>query len=224
MGVFSRFKDIISSNINAMLDKAEDPEKMIRLMIQEMEETLVEIKSSCARIMADKKKSERELHLLGTEMQRWQQRAELAVAKNRDELAREALIEKKRYEQRMESTQHDIGHYEAMIKQAHDDIIQLEDKINTARTKQQILLKRHLRAGQKLKTQKEIRRAGSAQALQRFEEFEQKIDRIEAEAGLVNPSITPEFEKLEDEFVQLENEDSIAEELQELKRKASSDT
>ena len=79
MGIFSRFKDIVSSNINSMLDKAEDPEKMIRLMIQEMEETLVELKSSCAGIMADKKKAERDISLIGKNVEKLQTRAELAI-------------------------------------------------------------------------------------------------------------------------------------------------
>ena len=97
MGIFTRFRDIISSNINAMLDKAEDPEKLIRLMIREMEDTLVEIKSACAGVMAGGKKIKRQLDGLGTRAQYWEEKAELAVNKGRDDLAREALVEKRKF-------------------------------------------------------------------------------------------------------------------------------
>ena len=92
MGIFTRFRDIISSNINAMLDKAEDPEKLIKLMIREMEDTLVEIKTACAGVMAGGKKIQRQLEGLKTRARYWEEKAELAVNKGRDDLAREALI------------------------------------------------------------------------------------------------------------------------------------
>lgn len=219
MGIFTRFKDIVSANINAMLDKAEDPEKMIRLMIQEIEETLVELKSSCAGIMADKKKTERDHDLLLEQVDKWHKRAELAVAKDRDDLAREALIEKNLYQQRADRLYEDISHYDTMIKQAQEDITQLEVKVNAAREKQQLLINRHIRAGQKLKTQREIRRAGSLRAFQRFEEFEQKIDRLEAEADLVNPMKNASSDSLENQFNRLEHSDTIDQELSQLKQK-----
>mgnify|MGYP003565553663 CR=1 FL=1 len=108
MGIFSRFKDIISSNINAMLDRAEDPEKMIKLIIQEMEETLVELKSSCAGLMADRKMAEREIAGILKRADEWQERAELAVEKDRDDLAKQALIEKQRFLERSQGIQEDV--------------------------------------------------------------------------------------------------------------------
>ena len=90
MGIFTRFRDIISSNINAMLDKAEDPEKLISLMIREMEDTLVEIKASCAGVMANKKKLQRQMSEAQARSENWEQKAALAVTKGRDDLAREA--------------------------------------------------------------------------------------------------------------------------------------
>jgi phage shock protein A len=218
MGIFSRFKDIVSANLNAMLDKAEDPEKMIRLMIQEMEETLLELKSSCAGSMADRKMAEREIESLEKEGAKWQERAELAVSKGREDLAKEALMEKSRFQNRSESLNGDIGEYDRMIKQSRKEIDQLEEKLNAAREKQQVLLKRRLRADQSLKTRKKIRKAGSADTMRRFEEFEYKIDRLEAEAGLVNPSRSSGNESLEDKFNRLAHEDTIERELQELKK------
>jgi phage shock protein A len=218
MGVFSRFKDIIGANINAMLDSAEDPEKMIRVMIQEMEETLVELKSSCAGIMADRKKAERDIDTLMREETKWKTRAELAIAKGREDLAKEALIEKNRFSNQKAACEENLGEFDLMIENARKDIGQLEEKIASAREKQQLLIKRHIRAGQRLRTQKEIRRAGSADAFRRFEEFERKIDRMEAEAGLVNGAKKAVQGSLDDEFSRLENEESVEEELAALKK------
>jgi phage shock protein A len=97
MGVFTRVRDIINANLNTMLDRAEDPEKLIRLMIQEMEDTLVEIKASCAGAMATQKKVQREREHLRGRVKQWEDRAQLAVDKGREDLAREALMEKRRY-------------------------------------------------------------------------------------------------------------------------------
>ena len=220
MGIFSRFKDIVGSNINSMLDKAEDPEKMIRLMIQEMEETLVELKSSCAAIMADKKSNERDIQMLKKNADKWQERAELAIEKEREDLAKEALIEKKRYLQQIDSLKENLSRFDQLISNARLDIEQLEEKIASARDKQQVLVKRQIRAGQSLKTQKEIRKAGGSDTLRRFEAYEQRIDRMEAEASLVNSTARkPRSYSLEDEFERLESQDSVDSELAALKKK-----
>ena len=108
MGIFTRFRDIISSNINAMLDKAEDPEKLIKLMIREMEDTLVEIKTACAGVMASGKKVQRQLEGQEARAQYWEEKAQLAVKKGRDDLAREALVEKRKFTRRAESLEHDL--------------------------------------------------------------------------------------------------------------------
>jgi len=221
MGIYSRFKDIVSSNLNSMLDKAEDPEKMIRLMIQEMEETLVELKSSCASIMADKKGVEREIHIMEKNVQKWQERAELAVDKERDDLAKEALIEKNRYLQQIDSQSDNISRLDMLIENARKDIDQLEEKIVAAKEKQKVLIKRQIRAGQSLKAQKEIRKAGSTDVFRRFEAYEQRIDRMEAEASLVNGSVVSAPGSLEDEFSRLESDDTVGSELAALKKKKS---
>ncbi len=225
MGVFSRFKDIVGSNINSMLDKAEDPEKMIRLMIQEMEETLVELKSSCAAIMADKKSNEREIALLKSSADKWQERAELAIEKDREDLAKEALVEKNRYLQQIDSIKENLSRFDHLIDNARIDIEQLEEKIVTAREKQKVLVKRQIRAGQSLRVQKEIRKADGIDAIRRFEAYEQRIDRMEAEASLVNGTVRKSGSgALEDEFERLESQDSVDSELVALKKKKTEKT
>lgn len=133
MGIFTRFRDIISSNINAMLDKAEDPEKMIKLMIREMEDTLIELKSSCAGTIANHKKVER----LGQEAREkeafWNEKAELAVTKGRDDLARQALMERRRFSQRLDVVETELVDLSAMVDQYKNDITELENKLKSAR-------------------------------------------------------------------------------------------
>ena len=128
MGIFTRFRDIISSNINAMLDRAEDPEKLIKLMIREMEDTLVELKAACAGVIADRKKIGRRLSEVQERERHWESRAKLAVRKGRDDLAREALVEKRRFTRMAEGLLVESGEQDELINQYHDDIQQLENK------------------------------------------------------------------------------------------------
>ena len=114
MGIFTRFRDIISSNINAMLDRAEDPEKLIKLMIREMEDTLVEIKASCAGVMAERKKAQRQLEDIEAREKYWEDKAGLAVNKGRDDLAREALIEKRGHTRRKEGIELEIADLDSL--------------------------------------------------------------------------------------------------------------
>ncbi|MCK4790090.1 MAG: PspA/IM30 family protein, partial [Desulfobacteraceae bacterium] len=158
MGIFTRFRDIISSNINVMLDKAEDPEKLIKLMIREMEDTLVEIKASCAGVMANSKKVQRQLDEVQSREKYWKERSELAVNKGRDDLAREALVEKRGYSDRADGLKKELIDCDSLVEQYQDDIRQIEDKLGTAREKQRILVQRHIHANRKKRAQQEIRR------------------------------------------------------------------
>ncbi len=214
MGVFSRVRDIINANINAMLDRAEDPAKLIRLMIQEMEDTLVEVKASCAGAMATRKKIQREREqYLGRSMQ-WAERAQLAVDRRREDLAREALHEKRRFQTQAERVEQELIQSDALVGQYQDDILQLESKLSAARDKQRMLVQRHRHAQQKQKAQNGIRRMDSAEAVMRFEAFENRIERMETEADLINNGHKP---TLEDRFTMLESDDEIERELQALK-------
>ena len=139
MGIFSRFMDIVNSNINSLLDKAEDPEKMLRLMIQEMEDTLIELKSNAAASIAQKIKLERKAGETEATVSRWEQRAMLAIEKGKEDLAREALIEKKRVSEELEIIKTQLDEAEKTIDSSKDEIVTLEDKLTQAKGKLKIL-------------------------------------------------------------------------------------
>jgi len=218
MGIFTRVRDIINSNINSMLDKAEDPEKLVKLMIQEMEDTLVEIKASCAGAMAAKKRAQRALEEARDRAQSWANRAELAVSKGREDLAREALMEKRHFLEKVDSLNAEAGETQAIIDQYGDEMRQLEEKLNTAREKQRLLIQRHIHAQRKRKAREDIRKYETSDVFVRFEQFENRIERMEAEADLVDAWRKP---SLEDEFANLHQDEEIERELQELKARTA---
>ena len=214
MGIFSRVRDIVSSNINAMLDKAEDPEKLIKLMIREMEDTLVDLRASCAGAMAQKKKVQRSVEGAMARASEWCNKAQLAVEKVRDDLAREALMEKRRYSERAETLEEELSQTDALVEQYQSDIAQLEDKLSKAREKKCVLVQRRIHAQGKTRAQRDIRKAEATDTFMRFEEFENRIDRMEAEADLVNYSKKP---SLNDKFAELETDEGIEDELKAMK-------
>jgi len=214
MGIFTRFRDIVSANINSMLDRAEDPEKLIKLMIREMEDTLVELKSACAGTIADKKKVSRQLEQIQDKEAFWEQKSALAVSKGRDDLARQALLEKRRFAQRGEVVAQELAEFQSIVTQYQDDIQELENKLKSAREKQRMLVQRHIRAQRKKQAHEEIRRMDSAQVVQKFDEMESNIERMEAEADLVNHG---KKSGLEEAFEELSADDDIERQLQALK-------
>ncbi len=214
MGIFTRFRDIVSANINAMLDRAEDPEKLIKLMIREMEDTLVELKSSCAGTIASRKKVTRLLEDTRDKEAFWEHKAGLAVSRGRDDLARQALLEKRRFAHRCEAVEQELDELGAIVEQYKDDIQELENKLKSAREKQRMLVQRHIRAQRKKKAHQEIRRVDSAEVVQKFEEMESHIERMEAEADLVNYGRKT---SLEEAFEELSADDDIERQLHDLK-------
>lgn len=217
MGVFSRFKDIVSSNMNALLDRAEDPEKLIRLMVREMEETLVELKSSCAKSMADRKNLDREYDAIDADLRRWNDRAEMAVERGRDDLAREALQERNAFQHREETLKEEMDYLDTAIMQTREDITRLEEKLAGAREKQRLLVQRHVRASERTRTGRTLTKVESSDVMLRFDKFENHIEQLEAEAELSAPS--PQLRGAEGEFAQMEKEDSIEAELARMKAK-----
>jgi phage shock protein A len=206
----------VNSNINSILDKAEEPEKLVRLMIQEMEDTLVEVRSTAARAIADRKEITRSLAGLEAEAREWQTKAELALDKNREDLAKAALAEKGRATAAAEAlrTQHQtLGDG---LDKLNDDVVRLEEKLVDAKTRQQAILSRQRTASGRLEARKRLHSARVDDALIRFDQFERRIDDIEAH---VESYDIGGKKSLKDEFSELENEDAVAQELRELKSK-----
>ena len=200
MSIFRRGKDIINSNINAMLDKAEDPEKMIKLMMQELEDTLIDLKSSIASKMAARTKSQKDISVLEGRVNRWTERSEMAVEKGRDDLAKEALIEKKKATDDLEAVKKDINHLSQIIEETKNNILSLEEKLQTVVQKHKLLIQRAIHAKERKEVNTSIRHASGAAAMVRFNEFENKIERMEAEAEMSsvgNSNLESEFEKME---------------------------
>jgi phage shock protein A len=202
-----------------MLDRAEDPEKLVKLMIAEMEDTLVEIKASCAGTMAGKKKLARALEETRNRADWWAEKAEMAVNKGREDLAREALLEKRRYLDRAQVLEGETVQHQELIDQYQGEIAQLEEKLATAREKQRLLIQRHIHAQGKIKAQNDIRRFETTDTFIRFEQFENRIERMEAEADLVNYGRRPVT--LEDKLSNLGEDEDIERELKELKAKSA---
>ena len=214
MGIFTRCRDIVSANLNSMLDRAEDPEKLIKFIIQEMEETLIELKAACAGVIAESKRVGLLQASNSTRIKYWEDNARLAVDKGKENLAREALVEKRRYIQQDESLTDELAGLEALLEQYHDDIRQLEEKLKAAREKQRLLVQRHIHATRSIRARQDMRRMNSTDTIIRFEDLEHRIEQIEAEADLVDFGRKP---NLEDELERLALDDEIETELKSLK-------
>ena len=218
MSVFSRFTDILNANINSLLEKAEDPEKIIRLMIQEMEDTLVEIRSSAAKCIADRKEQRRYAEYLEREQQGWSKRAELAVRQGREDLARAALAEKQGLADEVEQTQHDTKLLEEQLEKFNSDITQLQSKLTDAKTRQRSIVIRHKTANSQLAARKHIHDDTMDEMLFRFENAEKRIDRVEAQGESLNMG---RRKGLAEEIAGLEDDDRVEDEIAALKAKIS---
>ncbi len=215
MGIFSRFSDIINSNISALLDKAEDPEKMVRLIIQEMEETLVEVRTVSAKAIADKKELLRRKQVLIDQAEAWQGKAELALTKGRDDLAKGALAERLRFVKEAQDVDIELDTLETSLVELESEITQLQQKIAEAKTRQKNLVMRHSAATSKLRARKSMNGSALQDSLSRLEGYERKLDELE---GRVE-SYDLGKKSLSDEIEQLAKDEEIEAELAALKEK-----
>ena len=190
MGIFSRTRDIIAANVTDLLDKAEDPAKMIRMIIMEMEETLVEVRASAARTIADQKEMKRAMIKAQQAVQDWQDKAELALSKGREDLAKAALVEKNKAKGFIDTTQVEIDLLGETLALNEADIAKLESKLREARNRQNALINRIESATQRSKLREMIRGPRVEEAFSRFEVLERRADMAEGRADALGLHVT----------------------------------
>ena len=214
MGIFSRLTDIVNSNLNAILARAEDPEKIIRLIIQEMEDTLVEVRSTTVRTIAERKELERRTVGLKREEEEWERKAELAVTKGRDDLARGALHAKARVSQTLHETEMQLAQLVEALTRQNEDIGKLQAKLNDAKARQRGLIARHKTAANRIRLKTKLYDERITDAFARFEQVERALDEVEGRAEALDLGRQP---PLDQEFAQLEADASVQEALERLK-------
>ena len=216
MGIFSRLTDIVNSNINAILDRAQDPEKIIRLIIQEMEDTLVEVRSGAVRTIAEQKESDRRLESLRREHDDWQRRAEFALVKHRDDLAKGALLAKARCAENLKLLESQVAQIAAALAKQNEDIGKLQAKLTDAKARERTIVARHKSAAGRVKIRSKLYDERITDAFARFEQVERSLDELEGKAESYDLGRKA---TLGDELAGLEAEAGVDEELAALKKR-----
>ncbi len=216
MGIFSRLADIVNSNVNNILDRAEEPEKIIRLIIQEMEDTLVEVRTAAAKTIAERKEVQRALDRLAEAKAEWQRKAELALGRNREDLSRAALMEKAKVAETAEELQEELDELDTALSQGEADINALEGKLRQTKAKQQVIQARHDNASTRIKVRRKLYDSRVKDAFTRFEQVERRLD---AQEGEIEAFDLGRSKTLNEEIAELESESDIEDELAALKAK-----
>lgn len=215
MSIFTRLSDIINSNISSLLDKAENPEKMIRMVIQEMEETLVEVRSGTAKVIAEKKTLHRRAEQLRKQADDWQQKAELAMSKDREDLAKAALVERASVNATVEIIDSELHKLDETLDKLSSEIDQLQTKLNDARARQKTIVMRTTATQSRVDVNRQLHNFNIDSAMNKFEYYEKKIDLMEGQVE----SFNVECKGLENEFEELARQEKIDKELQDIKNK-----
>ena len=217
MGIFSRTRDIIAANFNELLDQADDPSKMIRMIILEMEETLVEVRASAARTIADQKEMHRHTVKLDRLQADWAEKAQLALSKDREDLARAALMEKRKAADMADQLKQEIKVLDDALRAYEQDIAKLQTRLREARSRQSQIAARLESAENRVKLRSLLTSDRVEDAHARFDQLERRVDYAEGHADALN--IASDGPKtLADEFAALEGSDKIDDELEEMKR------
>ncbi|MFT2092345.1 phage shock protein PspA [Paraglaciecola sp. 2405UD69-4] len=219
MGMFSRMSDIVQANINAILDKAEDPTKVVKFLIQEMEETLVELRSVAATNLAEKKQVQRQLTKLEEQIVSWQAKAELALEKDREDLARSALTEKSLTQQSLTALSGEMEAIEESLSKLQGDMGRLQEKLAEARAKQKSMMLRERSVSARMQAKTKVHSVKIDDAIIRFEQYERRIDDLESEVEAYD--LVDETKGLDAQFKELEAESQIEAELEALRKKVA---
>ncbi|GAA6184905.1 phage shock protein PspA [Aliiglaciecola sp. NS0011-25] len=219
MGMFTRMSDIVQANLNAILDKAEDPQKVIRLIVQEMEESLVEIRSVAARSLADKKHLVRKQEKLEGQVKDWQSKATVALKKEREDLARAALVEKNKAQESLKLLTKEMDVVEEAIAKLQDDTSRLQEKLKEARSRQKALDIRQQSVSVRLKAKTSQSVEKIDDAIARFEHYESRIDDLESQVEAYD--LVSESQSLSAQIEKLEQDENIEKELAALRKKVA---
>lgn len=218
MGIFSRTLDIMASNFNDLLDKADDPSKMIRMIILEMEETLVEVRASAARTIADQKEMRRHTMKLDQLQTDWAEKAQLALSKDREDLARAALVEKKKAADMAEQLGAEIKVLDDALRAYEIDIEKLQNRLREARTRQGAIAARLESAENRVKLRTLLASERVDEAMARFDQLERRVDYAEGRADALGLADRSGKLTLADEIAALAGSDTVDAELAEMKR------
>ena len=215
MGIFSRTRDIIAANVTDLLDKAEDPEKMIRMIILEMEETLVEVRASAARTIADQKEMRRHIAKLNGLQDSWTEKAQLALSKDREDLAKAALVERQKAADMADHLNHEIETLDEALRASEEDIAKLQGKLREARARQNSLVTRMQSAENRLRVREAYAGEKVNDAFARFDMLERRVDMAEGRADAMSLGAQPKT--LEEEIAELKSADKVDADLAALK-------
>jgi len=216
MGVFSRISDIVNSNINSILDRAQDPEKIIRLIIQEMEDTLVEVRSSAVKTIAEKRELERRIATMTSEIEEWQGKAELALNKEREDLAKGALQVKARLTTDLALLVKQLAQIEDGLAKQSEDVVKLQQKLADAKGREASMAMRHNTATARLKIRSSLYDERVTDAFSRFEQVERALDELEGKVEVYDIGIK---KSVAEELAELEATTQVETELSALKAK-----
>jgi phage shock protein A len=214
MGILERISTVLKSNINALISKAENPEKMLNQLVMDMNEQLIEAKKQVALSIADEKKLERQMLENKTQAEEWERKAMLAVKAGKDDLAKEALVRQQEYAGYSAQFGKEYANQHGSVEQLKDALRQLQAKIEEANRKKNLLIARAKRAEAQKQIQKTMGTLAGGSSFDTFDRMAAKVDQLEAEAEAAKElGAIGADQKLDDKFKELESPSANADQL-----------